>query len=150
MCRSCHGSNLRRRAAILRNGDLYKFNKFGTDMISSRWMQVMAGALFLAASPIPGTIRAELTVASPFRDQAVLQRDMTVPVWGTGDAGTTVTVHDATPPPARQCVPPLSAANAAAKPNIILIVDDDLGYRDLSCFGSPSVKKGEMERSFFM
>ena len=35
---------------------------------------------------------AELTVASPFTDNAVLQRDMPVPVWGTADAATTITV----------------------------------------------------------
>ena len=35
---------------------------------------------------------AELTVASPFTDNAVLQRDSQVAVWGTSDAGTTVTV----------------------------------------------------------
>ena len=34
----------------------------------------------------------DLTVASPFTDNAVLQRDMAVPVWGTADAGTKVTV----------------------------------------------------------
>ncbi|WP_419193802.1 sialate O-acetylesterase [Novipirellula herctigrandis] len=36
---------------------------------------------------------ADLTVASPFTDNAVLQRDMRVPVWGTANAGTTVTVE---------------------------------------------------------
>ena len=35
---------------------------------------------------------AELTVASPFTNNAVLQRDMPVPVWGTADAATTITV----------------------------------------------------------
>ena len=40
-----------------------------------------------------GTLVAELTLASPFTNNAVLQRDMPVPVWGTSDAGTTVTVN---------------------------------------------------------
>ena len=35
---------------------------------------------------------AELTVASPFTNNAVLQRDMPVPVWGTADAATSITV----------------------------------------------------------
>ncbi|TWT72856.1 sialate O-acetylesterase [Allorhodopirellula solitaria] len=34
-----------------------------------------------------------LTVASPFTDHAVLQRDSEVPVWGTAAAGSTVTVN---------------------------------------------------------
>ena len=36
--------------------------------------------------------QTDLTVASPFTDNAVLQRDMAVPVWGTADAGATVTI----------------------------------------------------------
>ena len=43
----------------------------------------------LKAKPDPN----ELTVASPFTDNAVLQRDMSVPVWGTAGAGTKVTVE---------------------------------------------------------
>ena len=35
---------------------------------------------------------AALGVASPFSDHAVLQRDMSVPIWGTADAGKEVTV----------------------------------------------------------
>lgn len=35
---------------------------------------------------------AELTLASPFTDNAVLQRDTSVPIWGTADAASTVTV----------------------------------------------------------
>lgn len=35
---------------------------------------------------------AALVVASPFSDHAVLQRDMPVPIWGSGDAGKEVTV----------------------------------------------------------
>ena len=44
-------------------------------------------ALFLAG-PLP----AEVKLASPFTDHMVLQREMPVPVWGTADAGDTVTV----------------------------------------------------------
>ena len=36
--------------------------------------------------------RAELSLASPFGDHMVLQRDLPVPVWGRADAGTRVTV----------------------------------------------------------
>jgi sialate O-acetylesterase len=35
---------------------------------------------------------AAVAVASPFTDHAVLQRELPVPVWGTGEAGETVTV----------------------------------------------------------
>lgn len=41
---------------------------------------------------LPGSLVAGLTVASPFTNNAVLQCDQTLPVWGTSDAGTTVTV----------------------------------------------------------
>ena len=37
--------------------------------------------------------KAQLTVASPFTDNAVLQRDLPLPVWGTADARATVTVE---------------------------------------------------------
>ncbi len=36
--------------------------------------------------------------------------------------------------------------SAAEKPNIILLLADDLGYRDLSCFGSPAVKTPHLDR----
>ena len=52
----------------------------------------LAGWL-LAIILSPGMLSAELTVASPFTDNAVLQRDLPAPVWGTADAGTTVTVE---------------------------------------------------------
>ena len=41
---------------------------------------------------LPASLSAQLTIASPFTDHAVLQRDRPVPVWGTADAGATVTV----------------------------------------------------------
>jgi len=39
------------------------------------------------------TARAEVTLASPFTDHMVLQREQPVPVWGTAGAGETVTVE---------------------------------------------------------
>lgn len=47
---------------------------------------------FLAAILLPCTAIAELTVASPFTNHAVLQRDTPVPVWGRAEAGATVLV----------------------------------------------------------
>ena len=32
-------------------------------------------------------------------------------------------------------VAPLSATSAATKPNILLVLVDDMGYSDLGCFG---------------
>ena len=49
----------------------------------SRWL-----ALLLAIQPLS----AEITLAPPFQDGGVLQRDKPVPVWGRATAGTTVTV----------------------------------------------------------
>jgi sialate O-acetylesterase len=50
-------------------------------------------ALVWAASLLPAGSFAELTIASLFTDSAVLQRELPVPVWGTADAGATVTVE---------------------------------------------------------
>ncbi|TWU54327.1 Arylsulfatase [Rubripirellula tenax] len=36
--------------------------------------------------------------------------------------------------------------NAGESPNIILLLADDLGYRDLSCFGSPAVNTPNLDR----
>jgi hypothetical protein len=40
-----------------------------------------------------------IELGAPFRDNAVLQRDMKVPVWGWSDAGNSVTVEFAGQPP---------------------------------------------------
>lgn len=49
--------------------------------------------VILIGSILPGILQAELTVASLFKDHAVLQRDQEIPVWGTGDPGTKVTIE---------------------------------------------------------
>ena len=41
-----------------------------------------------------------------------------------------------------------SVANAANKPNVILIVADDQGYGDLSCHGNPVLKTPNMDRLY--
>lgn len=56
-------------------------------------MKTASIALTLTVTLSPAISSAELTVASPFTDHAVLQRDMAVPVWGTADAGNTITVE---------------------------------------------------------
>lgn len=49
--------------------------------------------LFLFTFSNPSSVMGELTVASPFTDNAVLQRDSQVPVWGTANPGDKVTVE---------------------------------------------------------
>lgn len=39
-----------------------------------------------------------------------------------------------------------SALSQSERPNILLLLADDLGYRDLSCFGSPAVKTPHLDR----
>jgi len=58
-------------------------------MIQRLYQSLFLGAL-LAATAFDAS--AKLAVASPFSDHAVLQRDMSVPIWGTADAGEEVSV----------------------------------------------------------
>src|SRR6187551_3636893 len=39
-----------------------------------------------------------------------------------------------------------SAAIAAEKPNIIIILADDLGYGDLGCYGHPTIRTPNLDR----
>jgi arylsulfatase A-like enzyme len=41
-----------------------------------------------------------------------------------------------------------SVANAAGKPNVILIVAHDQGYGDMSCHGNPVLKTPNMDRPY--
>jgi len=50
-------------------------------------------SFFAAAALCCATLHAEVTLATPFTAHMVLQRGMKVPVWGTADAGETVTVE---------------------------------------------------------
>ena len=52
--------------------------------------------LTLLSPFFPGLLIAELTVASPFTGNAVLQSGQAIPVWGTSDSGTIITVKFAT------------------------------------------------------
>ena len=61
-------------------------------MKSGILVKVIVGVLALAAVLIPGVADAEFSLASPFTDNAVLQRESSVPVWGKATAGSTVTV----------------------------------------------------------
>ena len=54
-------------------------------------MRIVAILSLLMAS-CAAACAAELKVAAPFSDHAILQRDMPVPIWGTATAGETVTV----------------------------------------------------------
>ena len=50
-------------------------------------------ALFIAIALFPGSLRAEVKLASPFTSHMVLQRDAKVPVWGMAESGEMVTVE---------------------------------------------------------
>jgi len=62
-------------------------------MNNSTSIRYFAGILFLCAIAFAPCARAEVRLASPFTSHMVLQRDMKAPVWGTADAGETVTVE---------------------------------------------------------
>ncbi len=51
----------------------------------------LAIAVLVASTAVP-VVGAETKAAKLFRDHMILQRDMTVPVWGTADAASKVTV----------------------------------------------------------
>jgi sialate O-acetylesterase len=61
-------------------------------MINTMFPKCFGAVLFLCAIALAPCARAEVRLASPFTSHMVLQRDMKVPVWGTADAGETVTV----------------------------------------------------------
>ncbi|MFC5050397.1 sialate O-acetylesterase [Rubritalea spongiae] len=50
-------------------------------------------SLAISISLLTISAMAELKLASPFTDNAVLQRDIPVPIWGTTDAGSSVTIE---------------------------------------------------------
>lgn len=58
-----------------------------------KFLNVVSAVLLAVASLIPHVVKAELSVATPFTDNAVLQRDMPVPVWGKADPNAKVTVE---------------------------------------------------------
>jgi sialate O-acetylesterase len=62
-------------------------------MINTMFPKCFGAVLFLCAIALAPCARAEVRLASPFTSHMVLQRDMKVPVWGTADAGETVTVE---------------------------------------------------------
>ena len=61
-------------------------------MLSSRSLTTTLAVCSFAVLLSHQAAMAALSVASPFTDNAVLQRDTQIPVWGTSDAGGTVTV----------------------------------------------------------
>ena len=56
--------------------------------------RVFLKSMFIAGAALgAATLHAEVNLASPFTSHMVLQREMKVPVWGTADAGESVTVE---------------------------------------------------------
>lgn len=49
--------------------------------------------LLAASLGMTSPVLAEIRLASPFTDHAVLQRELPVPVWGTADAGSTIKIE---------------------------------------------------------
>ena len=39
-----------------------------------------------------------------------------------------------------------SVAQNSKKPNVIIIFNDDLGYQDLGCYGSPNIKTPRVDQ----
>jgi len=44
------------------------------------------------------------------------------------------------------CLAPALTAQGAPRPNIIIILADDMGYADLSCYGHPSIRTPSLDR----
>jgi sialate O-acetylesterase len=62
-------------------------------MTTSVFLKRFSVILFLCVVALAPCARAEVRLASPFTSHMVLQCDMKAPVWGTADAGETVTVE---------------------------------------------------------
>jgi sialate O-acetylesterase len=62
-------------------------------MATPFFLKRFGAIFFLCAIVLAPCARAEVRLASPFTSHMVLQRDMKAPVWGTADAGETVTVE---------------------------------------------------------
>lgn len=90
----------------------------------------LLGAISLLFSTSVWTVSAEsLAVAPVFGDHMVLQRDMSLPVWGVGDPGTTVTVsfgaqeHETRVREDGQWRVVLDATQASAQPSRMTVSD---------------------------
>jgi sialate O-acetylesterase len=66
-----------------------KINTESAPVMKKILLNLLTTALLFWAAPHAS---AELTLASPFTDHMVLQREMKVPIWGSADPGTAVTV----------------------------------------------------------